>query len=150
MKECSGRARPSASGRWVCSLHAAGAMLSVHGKLGGEAAVVTGAASGVGRVIARAFAREGASVGLIARREEGLESAAREVRAHGVSAHVLPLDVSDANAVDLAAERVTSEWGKIDIWVNDAMVSVLARGLAGIGAVTIGLLGLSLAHGGRR
>jgi NAD(P)-dependent dehydrogenase (short-subunit alcohol dehydrogenase family) len=102
-------------------------MLSVRGKLRGKVAVITGASSGVGRAIARAFAREGASVGLIARSEEGLEGAASEARVHGVSALVLPLDVSDAHAVDLAAERVASEWGKIDVWVNDAMVSVFAR-----------------------
>src|SRR5207248_1775567 len=64
------------------------------GRLRGKAAVVTGASSGVGRAIARAFAAEGARVALIARNRDGLEAAAREVRACGTEALVLSLDVS--------------------------------------------------------
>jgi NAD(P)-dependent dehydrogenase (short-subunit alcohol dehydrogenase family) len=56
-----------------------------------------------------------------------LERAADEARGLGGSALVLALDVSDAAAVDSAAQRVVDEWGKIDIWVNDAMVSVFAK-----------------------
>jgi NAD(P)-dependent dehydrogenase (short-subunit alcohol dehydrogenase family) len=88
--------------------------------------VVTGASSGVGRSIARTFAAEGARVGLIARGVEGLRAAAREVRERGGEALVLPLDVSDAPAVDAAADRVVATWGGIDVWINDAMVSVFA------------------------
>ena len=97
-----------------------------HGKLQGHVAVVTGASSGVGRAIARAYAAEGARVALVARGVEGLEAAASEVRDTGVEALVLPLDLSDASAVDAAAERVVAEWDRIDIWVNNAMVSVFA------------------------
>lgn len=95
-------------------------------RLQGKVAVVTGASSGVGRAIARAFAAEGVRVGLIARNIDGLEAAAREVREAGSEALVLPLDVVDASAVDAAADRVVAEWGQLDIWVNDAMVSVFA------------------------
>jgi NAD(P)-dependent dehydrogenase (short-subunit alcohol dehydrogenase family) len=101
-------------------------MVQIGGKLTGKVAVITGASSGVGRAIVRAFAQEGASVALIARGAEALETAAKEARGFGVPALVLPLDVSDADAVAGAAERVISEWGKIDVWVNDAMVSVFA------------------------
>jgi NADP-dependent 3-hydroxy acid dehydrogenase YdfG len=94
--------------------------------LEGKVAVVTGASSGVGRAIVRALASEGAKVGLIARSVDGLEAAAAEVRALGGEALVLPLDVSDAAAVDGAAQRVVKEWGGFDLWVNDAMVSVFA------------------------
>ncbi|HEX6315923.1 MAG TPA: SDR family oxidoreductase [Gemmatimonadaceae bacterium] len=90
-------------------------------------AVVTGASSGVGRAIARAFAERGADVALIARNVDGLNAAADEVRASGRRAMVLPVDVANAAAVDAAADRVAAEWGAIDIWVNDAMVSVFAR-----------------------
>ena len=96
------------------------------GKLDGKVAVVTGASSGVGRAMARAFAAAGANVALIARNVEALENAAQEVRDHGRDALVLPLDVSDASAVDAAADRVVERWGQIDIWVNDAMVSVFS------------------------
>jgi NAD(P)-dependent dehydrogenase (short-subunit alcohol dehydrogenase family) len=96
-------------------------------ELEGRVAVVTGASSGVGRAIVRALGRCGADVALLARGAEGLEAAARDVRAHGRRALVIPLDVADAAAVDAAADRVAEEWGAIDIWINDAMVSVFAR-----------------------
>ncbi len=88
--------------------------------------VVTGASAGVGRAIVRAFAARGAHVGLIARGIDGLEGARHEVESMGGRALVLPLAVADAKAVDDAAERVEQELGPIDIWVNDAMVSVFA------------------------
>jgi short-subunit dehydrogenase len=95
-------------------------------RLQGKVAVVTGASSGVGRAIARAFADEGCSVALIARSGEALAVAADEVRARGARALTFAIDVSVAKAVDAAADRVADEWGGIDIWVNDAMVSVFS------------------------
>lgn len=74
----------------------------------------------------RAFAAEGAKVGLIARTREALEAAAEEARELGSDALVLVLDVSDAAAVMSAADQVVAAWGQIDIWVNNAMVSVFA------------------------
>lgn len=95
-------------------------------KLQGKVAVITGASSGVGRAIARAFAEHGASVALIARNREALETAASEARVRGAEALVLALDVSDSAAVEAAADRVVEQWGAIDLWVNAAMVSVFA------------------------
>src|SRR6185369_10876823 len=94
-----------------------------------QVVVVTGASSGVGRAIARAFGAAGAKVGLIARGVDGLEACAREIRESGGEALVLPLDVSDAAAVERAADAVVARFGRIDTWVNDAMVSVFARAL---------------------
>ena len=88
--------------------------------------VVTGASAGLGRAIAHAFAKRGASIGLIARNPEALDAARQECEILGGRALVLPLDVSDAEAVDAAASRVEEEFGPIDIWVNDAMVSVFS------------------------
>ena len=88
--------------------------------------VVTGASAGVGRAAAVAFGRRGDRVALIARGEEALAAAAREVEAAGGRALTLPCDVSDADAVEAAAERAEAELGPIDVWVNDAMVAVLA------------------------
>ncbi len=91
-----------------------------------EVVVITGASAGVGRAAVREFAKHGASVGLIARGWDGLEGAAREVRALGGKALVLALDVADPVRVEEAAERVEAELGPIDVWVNDAMVSVFS------------------------
>lgn len=88
--------------------------------------VVTGASAGVGRAIVRAFAHRGADLGLIARGVDGLNGARREVEEAGGRALVLPLDVSDAAAIERAAEAVERELGPIDVWINDAMVSVFA------------------------
>jgi NAD(P)-dependent dehydrogenase (short-subunit alcohol dehydrogenase family) len=91
-----------------------------------EVVVVTGASAGVGRATVRAFAAEGAHVGLIARNREALENARREVEAMGGKALVLPADVADADAVEAAAARVEEELGPIDVWVNNAMCSVFS------------------------
>jgi NADP-dependent 3-hydroxy acid dehydrogenase YdfG len=88
--------------------------------------VITGASSGVGRCAARAFGAQGARVALIARGSEGLAAAAAEIAAAGGEAMVLPLDVADDDAVQSAADRVVATWGTLDVWVNNAMVSVLA------------------------
>lgn len=88
--------------------------------------VVTGASSGVGRAVARAFGQEHARVGLMARNAEALEHAAEEIRASGGEALVLPVDVADSEAVEQAADRVEAEFGPIDVWVNDAMVTVMS------------------------
>jgi NAD(P)-dependent dehydrogenase (short-subunit alcohol dehydrogenase family) len=88
--------------------------------------VITGASSGVGRATAHAFAERGATVALLARNERGLGEAAREVERLGGTALVCPVDVADAAAVEAAADRVESEAGPIDTWVNAAMATVLA------------------------
>lgn len=89
-----------------------------------EVIVVTGASAGLGRAIVERFARDGSTIALIARGRERLESARRSVETLGGHALVLPLDVADADAVENAAETVERELGPIDIWINNAMVSV--------------------------
>ncbi len=88
--------------------------------------VITGAGSGVGRATARAFASTGAAVGLLARGEDALEAAAKEVRSAGGQALAIAADVADAAAVEQAATRVEEELGPVEVWVNNAMASVLA------------------------
>lgn len=91
-----------------------------------EVVVVTGASAGVGRAIVRAFARERAHIGLLARGVDGLEGARAEVEELGGKALVLPLDVANPEAMEAAAARVEKEFGPIDIWINNAMVSVFS------------------------
>ncbi len=91
-----------------------------------EVVVITGASAGVGRATVREFAKRGAHIGLIARGRDGLEAARREVEEVGGRALVLPVDVSDAGAVENATKTVEREFGPIDIWVNNATVSVFS------------------------
>ncbi len=88
--------------------------------------VVTGASAGVGRAIVRKLAQRGAALGLIARGEEGLDGAQREAEAAGARALVIAADVSDADAVETAACRIEQHLGPIDVWINNAMVSVFS------------------------
>src|SRR3954466_2522934 len=88
--------------------------------------VITGASAGVGRAVARKFGAEGARIGLLARGRAGLEGARRDVQQLGGEALVLPTDVADANAVEAAAAEVEQNFGRIDIWINNAMCSVFS------------------------
>jgi NADP-dependent 3-hydroxy acid dehydrogenase YdfG len=87
---------------------------------------ITGASAGVGRATVRRFAENGAHIALIARGRDGLEAARTEVERAGGRALVLPLDVADAAAVEAAAARIETELGPVDIWINNAMVSVFS------------------------
>lgn len=88
--------------------------------------VITGASAGLGRATARAFAREGYDVALLARGIEGLEGARREVESLGRRAVFYPVDVADADAVEEAAALTEAQLGPIDVWVNNAMNSVFS------------------------
>jgi NAD(P)-dependent dehydrogenase (short-subunit alcohol dehydrogenase family) len=92
----------------------------------GPVVVVTGASAGLGRAIAHAFAREGARIGLLARNPEALEACRQECEVLGGKGLVLPTDVSIAEQVEAAASKVEEAFGPIDVWVNDAMVSVFS------------------------
>jgi short-subunit dehydrogenase len=88
--------------------------------------VITGASAGVGRAAALAFAEQGADVALLARDGEALEEVADIARGHGVRALTIATDMSAYEAVEAAAARVESELGPIDIWVNNAMVTMFS------------------------
>jgi NAD(P)-dependent dehydrogenase (short-subunit alcohol dehydrogenase family) len=92
----------------------------------GQVAVITGASAGLGRAIAHEFGRRGHSVGLISRDRNALDATASEVYRLGGRAAVFPADVSDDAAVEAAAEFFEKELGPIDVWVNNAMVSVFS------------------------
>jgi len=87
---------------------------------------ITGASAGVGRATALAFARRGWAVALMARDEGRLRSAEAEVRATRGRALVIPTDVADANGMFEAADAIARAWGRLDVWVNNAMATVFA------------------------
>ncbi len=88
--------------------------------------VVSGGSAGVGRATAIAFAKDGCDVAILARGEDGLDGARRDVEAQGARALPIRCDVADADAVERAAEQVEQQLGPIDVWVNVAMVSVFS------------------------
>jgi NAD(P)-dependent dehydrogenase (short-subunit alcohol dehydrogenase family) len=88
--------------------------------------MVTGASAGVGRAVAKLFGARGAAVGLLARGRAGLEGARRDVEAAGGSALTIQADVADAEAMERAAAQLEERFGPIDIWINNAMVSVFS------------------------
>jgi NAD(P)-dependent dehydrogenase (short-subunit alcohol dehydrogenase family) len=88
--------------------------------------VVTGASAGVGRAIANRFAQAGDRVGLIARDPEALNVLRDDLQARGADVAVASADVSDPDAVFVAAEHFERQFGRIDIWINDAMETVFS------------------------
>ena len=88
--------------------------------------VITGASAGIGRAAAIEFGKRGARVALLARGAEGLAGARRDVEEAGGEAFAIPTDVSDAAQVEAAAQQVERRWGGIDVWVNNAMVTVFS------------------------
>jgi short-subunit dehydrogenase len=88
--------------------------------------VITGASAGVGRATVREFAKQGADIALIARGIDGLLAAKKEVEEAGCKALVFPIDVSNPEAVEKAADEIEKQLGQIDVWVNNAMLSVFS------------------------
>ena len=72
------------------------------------------------------FARAGANLALIARDAEALRDVKQEIESSGGTAAIFPLDIADADAVIDAADSIVMATGSIDIWINDAMVTVFS------------------------
>ena len=88
--------------------------------------VITGASAGLGRAIAHEFGNAGARVGLISRDLPALDATAAEVERLGGTAASYGADVSDDQAVEAAAISFEERLGPIDVWINNAMVSVFS------------------------
>jgi len=86
----------------------------------GRTALITGASSGIGRLLALRIAAAGARVGLVARRESELEVLAEEIRAGGGEAVPLVCDVADRQQALASAEKAVEAMGRIDVLVNNA------------------------------
>ena len=90
--------------------------LGLRGKVG----LVTGGSRGIGRAIALALAGEGCDVELVARGEDRLREAAREIEALGVRAAVVVADVTQADDVERMVRETVERFGRVDILVNNA------------------------------
>lgn len=90
------------------------------GKLDGKVALITGAASGIGRAVAELFAREGASVGIVDLNQEQAEKVARELTSAGGRAAAARADVSDEAQVRAAHAAIVGALGEVDILMNNA------------------------------
>src|SRR5699024_12283203 len=85
-----------------------------------KVAIITGATKGVGRATALALAKEGASLGLMARTEADLQAVAEEVKEFDVRVAIATADVSDNAQVEQAVEKLYTDLGKFDILINNA------------------------------
>jgi len=88
--------------------------------LSGKVAIVTGASSGIGRAAAALFAREGASVVVAGRRQAALDELVSEIAARGGHATALAGDVTNERFAEALVERATSEFGGVDVALNNA------------------------------
>ncbi len=82
--------------------------------------MITGASSGIGRGLALELGKRGARIGLVARRKDLLDEIVSELEAQGGRALALPVNVQDATAVQAAADRLTAEFGPIDVLIANA------------------------------
>jgi short-subunit dehydrogenase len=92
-------------------------------ELNGKVVVITGASSGFGKGAALKFAKEGANVVLGARRKKLLQQVAADCEKQGVRAIAVDCDVSDQEEVEALAEAALDEFGRFDVWVNNAGVA---------------------------
>jgi NAD(P)-dependent dehydrogenase (short-subunit alcohol dehydrogenase family) len=86
--------------------------------------VITGASAGVGRATAQTLASLGANLALLARDSDALEATRVEIESTGGRARAYPVDVADSEAVLRTARQVEADFGGIDVWINNAMVTV--------------------------
>ncbi|MGA0607522.1 SDR family oxidoreductase [Phenylobacterium sp. VNQ135] len=94
-----------------------------------QVVVVTGASSGIGLAAARAFAKAGAAVVLVARNEEALREACAEIEAAGGRAHVVTADVGSPEDMARVTRAAVARFGGFDTWVNDAGVGIYGDSL---------------------
>lgn len=92
--------------------------------LDGQTAVVTGSSSGIGLAIAREFASRNANVVVNSRSQERAADAAGEITAGTGSVVPIEADVTDADSLQSLVEQTVSEFGSLDIWVNNAGINI--------------------------
>ncbi len=103
-------------------------------RLDGRLALITGASRGIGHAVARAFAREGAELILLARTTGALEELDDMVKADGGKATLVPLDLNDAEALDRLGASIHERWGRLDVLVGNAAI---LGGLTPVGHIAL-------------
>jgi len=98
---------------------------STEHSLQGKVALITGAASGIGKAIALRYAHEGARVAIADLDSDKAEATAEEIHANGGEAMVIPMDVTDEDAVEQGVARVIHQWGQLDIVVSNAGIQLV-------------------------
>ncbi len=98
-------------------------MATTNGKLSGQVALITGASSGIGLAIARAFLNEGADLVVVARRQERLQTLAEEAQKSGQRCAVVVGDVREEETARHAVQTATGQLGHLDILVNNAGIA---------------------------
>ncbi|WP_242684117.1 SDR family NAD(P)-dependent oxidoreductase [Paraburkholderia hospita] len=90
------------------------------GRLNGKVAIVTGAGRGIGRATAKLFAAEGAKVAILSLTPANVDAVVAEIKASGGTALGVPCDISDAEQIKAAVEKIVESYGGIDVLVNNA------------------------------
>ncbi len=88
--------------------------------LSGKTALITGASRGIGEAVARLYARQGAHVIISSRKQEDLDTLAESIRSDGGNADAIACHIGDSDAIEALFERIGSEFGGLDILVNNA------------------------------
>jgi short-subunit dehydrogenase len=92
----------------------------------GQVVIITGASAGIGKALALKLASQGAKLAIAARRAERLEQVAVESRQRGGEALVVPTDVSDEAQCKTLVQKTVSEYGRLDMLINNAGLAVLS------------------------
>ncbi len=99
--------------------------MSSSGKLQGKVAIITGAASGIGKEIALVYAREGAAVAVADINQAAAQKTADEIIAAGGRAMGIAMDVTDEAAVNNGTDQVAAAWGSVDILISNAGIQIV-------------------------
>ncbi len=101
-------------------------MSSLNTNLNGKVAVVTGAASGIGKQIALTLSAAGAAIAIADLNQDGANAVAEEIKQAGGKAIGVAMDVTNEEAVNQGIDKVAAEFGSVDILISNAGIQIVA------------------------